>query len=150
MATSISGTQGVDKVKDGVVGTAALAAGATTPEKSSGFPFTKEYTSPEQTITSGGSVSLTHGLGEVPKLVRAELVCKTADGSHSVGDILELGDGYIPASILSSIGHDVRKTSTTITITYGNAATVYLAKSGTGISEPLTNANWRLVLRAWA
>lgn len=112
--------------------------------------FTKEYVSPQQTITSGGTLTLTHGLGAVPKLIRAELVCVTNDGSHLAGEIVELGDGYIPASSLSSIGHEVKKSSTEIKVIFGNATTVYLAKTAAGASESLTNANWRLIVRAWA
>ena len=160
MTTIISGTTGVDKIQPGVVGATNLAPacvgnvaivdGAVDIPKSSGFPFTKEYVSTEQTITSGGTINLTHGLGAVPKLVRAELVCVVANGTHGLGDIIELDGGYIPPSTLASIGHEIKKNETTITVIYGSAATVYLAKSTAGASEPLTNTSWRLIVRAWA
>ena len=139
--TIIHGDLGIDRVASNTVG----------PEDLTWIPpFTKEYTSPQQTITSGGTLTLSHLLGAIPKLIRTELMCITNDGSHLAGEIIELGDGYIPVSSLTSVGHEIKKTSTEIKVIYGNSATVYLAKTAAGVSEPLTNANWRLVVRAWA
>lgn len=149
MPTAISGTQGVDKVKDGAVGTAALAPGATTPEKSSGFPFTKEYVSPEQTITLTGALTLAHGLGVKPKVIDYHLVCKTAEAGYSVGDEVKLvGANYYTAGGSAS-GISVILNETNLIIRYGNAP-YFLINAATGAAVQLTSANWRLVVRAWA
>lgn len=112
--------------------------------------FAKEYTSAEQTITAGGTVNLTHGLGAVPKLIRTELVCKTAESDYVIGDVIEVDLAVTPASSLTSTGHVVKKNSTTISVTFGNSATAYFGKSSAGASVTLANANWRLIVRAWA
>jgi hypothetical protein len=51
-----------------------------------GVPFTKIYTSAQQTYTIGGSLTLAHGLGEVPKFAFVIMRCTTADHGYSIGD----------------------------------------------------------------
>lgn len=147
MATSISGTQGVDKVKDGVVGTAALAPGAATPEKSSGFPFTKSYESAEQTVSNAGQLILPHGLGGAPRLVQLLLVCKAAEAGYSIGDVVALYDGAIGNS---NDGMSVIYGTVNITVRYGAVSGPIVMNASTGLVTRLTPANWRLVVRAWA
>src|SRR5690606_31200663 len=49
-------------------------------------PFTKSFTSPEQTITSAGALTIAHGLGVQPTLVAAKLVCTSADNGYAEDD----------------------------------------------------------------
>jgi len=64
-------------------------------QRASGLPvvggvISKEYRSPNQVITPGGSITLAHGLGEIPKLTQAFIVCVTADRGASPGDVVSV------------------------------------------------------------
>ena len=138
MPTTISDTLGVDKVKDGSV----------TPEKTSGLPFTKEYVSPEQAIAVGGALSLSHGLGEPPKFWQRYLICKVAEAGYSVGEIIDVA-GTQDASV--AYGVSIVPNASTLECRYGNASSAFFAlNKSTGATSNLTNANWRLIVRAWA
>lgn len=115
------------------------------------LPLTKVYISAEQTITSNGALTLAHGLGVAPSLVFPVLICKTAEFGYSVGDI-------IPAPLgTSTAGDDTRGASveiggtTNILVRYNTAGQVFsvVHKTSAG-TVGLTNANWRLIMRAWA
>lgn len=108
------------------------------------------YASAQQSIVSAGLVTLSHGLGAMPKIVNLELVCLVAENGYSVGDVVEQAwatpnQGSSP----TGQGASVTKTSTTIEIRYGAFTTVFpgLNKS-TGALANFTNANWALVVRA--
>lgn len=109
------------------------------------LPITSEYISSEQTITSGGLLTLAHGLGAVPKIVQTVLVCITADAEYSVGDILVTTDSSQDTGIATVL------TSTNISIRYSSAADVFSAFTKiTGVNVLLKNTHWRLVVKAWA
>ncbi|WP_137972009.1 hypothetical protein [Pseudomonas sp. F(2018)] len=107
-------------------------------------PFTKEYVSAEQTITAGGVVTLAHGLGVKPKLVRAYLVCKTAEHGWSVND--EVNIEALVASA-SSYNYGYGANTTNIRAVCGGSGCV--VHNASGSSSTVTAANWRLILRAW-
>lgn len=113
--------------------------------------FTKSYVSAEQTITAAGTLTLAHGLGEAPKLVAPVLICKTAEFGYSIGDIIPMPPGQSTAA-LNNFGASIEISgSTNIVIRYGAAATSFLGvNKTTGNTEVLTNANWRLIMRAFA
>lgn len=107
------------------------------------------YVSAPQLITSAGALSLTHGLGVVPYFVGTELVCTVAEHGYSVGDIIELA----PPGFFGSLnnGLSLRKDATNILIRFGSAGGVFLyVRLTDGVAVTLTNANWRLVVRAKA
>lgn len=116
------------------------------------LPFTKEYVSPEQTITSAGGLTLPHGLGAAPKIYRCSLVCKTAEGGYSIGDVLEVPHTLDLTDTLSnSRGISLVGGTTNITIRFVSNAVVYAAiRKDNGSVLALTSANWRLIVRAWA
>lgn len=114
------------------------------------LPIRSEYVSPQQTITSGGALTLAHGLGVRPRIVRAFLVCQTAEQGFSIGDEVPIGDGLISPE--ASRGFVMRPDTTNIVIRFGSAANAFVvnnATTGSGAAG-LTNANWRLVVRAYA
>ena len=115
------------------------------------IPFNKEYVSAEQVITSGGPLTLTHGLGVKPKLVTAELVCKTAQLGYAVGDVVLVAVGQQSTNLVDGSGLSIIPTSTEIKVRYGNEVAVFIINvANTGAGSGITNANWRLVVRAWA
>ncbi|TIM06657.1 hypothetical protein [Mesorhizobium sp.] len=129
-------------------GTASQAllmnAGATAPEWGT-LPFVQSFETSQQTITSGGSLTLAHGLGVKPKLYLAVLQCTTAEHGYSIGD-------EVPALTIASNsrGVSIVPDATNLNIRYGNFATAFeILNKTTGAGDAATNANWRLVVRAW-
>lgn len=122
----------------------ANLAGRVTTLEGIGKPLTKEYISPEQVITAGGTINLTHGLGAKPKLVEAVLICKTAEQGYSVGEEVSAHNDSTSGSFNFSVGRD----STTIRCICGAAGIAATNTAGNYIG--LTTANWRLIVRAWA
>lgn len=135
MTTIISGTDGVDKVKD--INAVSF------------LPFTKEYVSPELPIVAGGSISLNHGLGVTPKLLFRTLVCKTAEYGYSIGDTIDFPGTQDAAT---AYGLVLVPNSTNIFGRYGSIdnAIYILNKTTGGGPNGITLANWRLIVRAWA
>lgn len=103
------------------------------------------YTSADQTIVTGGLVTVAHGLGLVPKIWQAVIRCKTAEFGYSVGDEVfasfQGGDG-ISLGVASV-------NSTNFYFTCYQSGIRLVNKSGVGATvNTATNANWALVFRA--
>ena len=108
-----------------------------------------QYVSPEQTITSAGRLTLAHGLGTPPKLVQVEAICKIAELGWTVGQSLIIppqAGGFAS----TNSGLSVAKDASNLVVQYGSAASVILGCNAAGSALSLTNANWRLIVRAWA
>ena len=108
-----------------------------------------DFISAEQTITSGGSDVLAHGLPTKPRHVTLWLKCTTAENGYSIGDEVLINPGVDTADK----GLSVTRDATNITIRYGsdtNALRVLHKTNGT--VQPIANANWRLIVEAstWA
>ena len=109
------------------------------------------YVSPGQTITAGGALSLAHGLGGVPTLMSAELICQTAEHGYSINDIVPITLNTQDASTTSSRGVVVVPDATNLNIRFASMAnTIGLLNKSTGAATGVvTNANWQLRMRAW-
>lgn len=103
--------------------------------------FQTVYTSPAQTLVADGDITLTHGLGAVPKLTELILVCTTANAGFAVGD--EVRVGYNSGT---NTGITYGVNSTQIKIAMGTTIPV-CALAGTSVN--ITYASWNLVVRAW-
>jgi hypothetical protein len=108
--------------------------------------FTLSFTSSDQTITSAGPLTLAHGLGVVPKLLDFQLVCQTAEQGYSIADVTGVRQ-------LNGVNSGITYTidATNVFLRYGSDGSVFQTlnkTSGAGVS--LTNANWRLRVKAWA
>lgn len=113
------------------------------------YPITKEYVSSNQTITSAGLLTLAHSLGAAPKLIFLELICITAENGYSINDVVMVGLNNSSAgeNRFSGVYYD----ATNIYVRYDDTATVFLyTNKTTGTPVALTNANWRLRVRAFA
>ena len=85
----------------------------------------------------------------IPKLIQAQLICKTAEGGYSIGDVLIINPAINSNSVFA--GHSLVIDATNINVRYGFDSDAYLIMSKTdGQSFGITNANWRLVISAWA
>jgi len=115
-------------------------------QRASGLPvaggvISKEYLSPDQVIVKSSSITFTHGLGAVPKILQGYLRCVNAEAGYVPGDI-------IPVTNTSSGGFSwVKITSSQIQIRYNSGQT-----AGADGSNPFgfTDANFRFFIEAFA
>jgi hypothetical protein len=127
-----------------------MNSGATAPEWAAA-PFSKSYTSANQTITNNGTLSLTHGLGGTPELVQCYYVCTTAENGYSVGDRLLIHGTYQTDRAREDglLGVIVVPGTSTIWIRFGNDFRTGTKSGGSTATNDGTPANWRLVVKAW-
>ena len=98
------------------------------------------YISTEQTITSGGLLTLAHGLGARPSLVSYELKCTSAEGGYAVGDYVQPVDpGFTSATI----------NATNVAVRFASGAAFIVGHKSTGANFNITSGNWKLIVRAW-
>jgi hypothetical protein len=97
------------------------------------------YTSSEQTVTDGGTLTLAHGLGFRPTDVRLVLRCVSSNAGYSTGDEVEIGDYSGSGAYYGAV---VGANATNIIIKTGNGGIAMI--SGGFIN----NASWRYVARA--
>lgn len=106
------------------------------------------YVSSEQSITAAGLLTLAHGLGATPSDVRLKLICKTAEHGYAINDEIwvdqnQSGGGYTTV-------HAVYANATNVYVRFANSANAFIyAHKTTGASVFLTNANWKLIVRAY-
>jgi len=113
-------------------------------------PLSKQYESSEQTITSGGALTLAHGLGAAPKLVQAYLICKTAEDGYSIGDIVAVNNNLNSTNVANG-GQSLVLNATNVVVRFNNTSGAYnIAHKTFGAPATITNGNWRLIVRAWA
>ncbi len=110
--------------------------------------FTARYNSGNQILTSAGLLTLAHGLGRSPILINVWAKCVTAENGYAVGDVvLSAANNSNTTSRLSSVVADAAN----ITIRFASSVSIFLAADkGTGAQVTLTNANWVLVVEAFA
>lgn len=117
-------------------------------ELAAGRIFSSSYTSSNQTITSGGSLTLAHGLGGMPSLIQTRLKCLSAQINYSTGDeILIDTAGGAPSA---NRGIMVLPDATNINIRFGSdSSVVNVIDKTSGSSTGITNSSWALIIRAW-
>ena len=140
MTVKIDGSTGVDKVQPDSVDKEDLKWVP---------PFTKEYVSPEQTITNNSSMTLLHGLGKAYKLCTVALKCVTADLGYVPGDEVEMGVRQDHSTGAYGFNRS-RSGDTGITIKVLSIDLYVHSAGGTSLGNTITPANWRLIVRAWA
>lgn len=107
----------------------------------------KFFESAQQTVTTGGGLTIAHGLGVKPKLVWPVLVCITANNGFNVGDEVSCGPIFDAGS---GGGIQVVPDATNLNVRFGNSNTLRVLNQSTGAGINLTNSQWRAVFRAWA
>ena len=119
---------------------AAIAAGAV---------ITKTYASSGQTITNGGLLTLSHGMGLEPKITQYVLQCTTAEHGFSIGDRINVSSYTSGADTPRPM--KVRVTTTQIRIRFVNETSGFqIGHKSTGASQPINNSRWQLYVRAFA
>lgn len=109
--------------------------------------FSKLFTSTSQTITSGGALTIAHGLGREPVLIQCYLLNTTSDGGYSIGDKYlfspQSSDG-------GNRGVSIVPDTTNLNIRYGSATNTFsFGRKDTGADFTATNGSWSFVIRAW-
>jgi len=112
--------------------------------------FTKEYVSSNQTITTGGLLTLAHGLGVAPKNIFLELVCSTTEYNYSVNDVIIVSANNSSLGGTRPLGIYYDATNVYVRFTSGEPQQFLGVNKTTGVAVALTNANWRLRVRAFA
>ncbi|PBB96441.1 hypothetical protein [Mesorhizobium sp. WSM3862] len=115
--------------------------------------LSKSYESPAQAITSSGSFAVAHGFGVKPKLVEVSLICVTAQGGFTAGEELYIGspsryDGNDGSG--SSVGWTMKVDTTNISVKYGSNVLPAIVNFTSAADSNLSEANWNMVVRAWA
>lgn len=146
-------TENIDaltKNTSGVVGATVKDALNTLNEASGVLTLFSE--SSEITLVQAGSVSFTHGLGTIPLLVQAHIICKAADAGYSIGNIVLLNGSYHDTSSTNGErGIILFPNSTIIGGRFGNDALfMRIFNKTTGTRATIVLASWKLVLRGWA
>lgn len=115
--------------------------------------LTKTFSTSGQTISSGGSLTIAHGLGKKPFTLMTTIVCGTAEYNYSVGDemLVSLGGPFSGTSVTAT-GSSVTFDATNIYVKWANATNAFdvMLDKSTGGPVNLTNANWTLSIRAAA
>lgn len=113
-------------------------------------PFGKRFTSADQTVSSAGLLTVAHSLGVTPFLVKVWLKCLTAELNYTIGDLVEAPSAS-SSSAADNHGFALKRDATNVYVRFGsNANPLRLPDWTTGASTTLTNANWALVIEAFA
>lgn len=109
------------------------------------------YDSGQQTITSSGGLSLSHGLGKIPDIVKYYLVCTTNDIGWVAGETLEVYPHIVSNSSQENIACESNLTSSQILLYFGaNTSFGTTLNKGTRVGALITSSSWRLVVRAYS
>jgi hypothetical protein len=118
-------------------------ANVTTARQNLGF---KSVISADLAITAGGALTYNHAIGQQPSGVRYCLVCQSAEGFYSAGDVIDVMPGNTTTGVANR-GFASRITTTNVFIQFGSASGgnvfAYTNNLG-GDGFVLTNANWKL------
>lgn len=106
------------------------------------------FESTQQTVTSGGALTLAHSLGASPKLYQAYLICTSAEAGYSVNDEVAVNPSIQDSG--SDRGLSMVPDATNINVRFGSSSSALnIIRKDTGVRFGITNTSWKLVARAW-
>lgn len=112
--------------------------------------FSESYTSPAQTITSAGSLTLAHGLSSSPTLIQARLICTVAELGYSINDEVFIPAGGTNLNSNQNTGFSLVPDATNLNIRYGSEASSFdILNKTTGARAAITNSSWNFIVYAW-
>tara|TARA_R110000787_G_scaffold277073_1_gene386189 strand:+ start:53 stop:1045 length:993 start_codon:yes stop_codon:yes gene_type:complete len=112
---------------------------------SAGFPA-PDFTSSEQTVSTGTLLNVSHGLGSIPTLVTITLRCKTGNLGYSAGDELLASSLIGSRGDAGAISH---ADSSYVSIVSGTAG-IEILNTTAKQSGVISVGSWRWIVRAWA
>lgn len=110
--------------------------------------FSNRYVGPDTTIALNGIYTFNHGLGTLPTLVQIYLVCVTAERGWAIGDVIPITSGTenYNANVAPAIG----MSTTYIKVRIADGQLIRTIGLDGSTRGPLTEANWKLRVVAWA
>lgn len=107
------------------------------------------YTSTDQTITLGGTLTLAHSLGGVPQLIQIQAKCIDAggEGGYSQNDVLIFPMGGSDAA--ANLGTGISFDATNIYVVFGSGQFGEFLNKASGVAFIPTASKWNLIVRAW-
>lgn len=108
------------------------------------------FTSTDQTVTAGGSLTLAHGLGTTPTELTISLVCAVAENGYSVGDVVFVNAG-LNAEGTANRGVSVVPDATNLNVRFGNGTggnVFNIPHKTTGNASTCTAASWTCRFKA--
>lgn len=108
--------------------------------------FPLGYESAELTITSASVITLAHGIPTLPHLFWAVLKCVISQHGHAVGTEVTVGMNSIDGTAENGVQLSV--VSSNLYVNIGTDPIKIYAHGGGGVQADITNANWRLIVRA--
>jgi hypothetical protein len=109
-----------------------------------GLGMHRAFESADQTVTPNSTLTVAHGFGVRPQLVKLTLKCVTAEANYSQDDECDIIQTVPGVSVIQ-----VSADTTNVVINYTGSNTQVLNKT-TQAATTITSANWRFVVRAWA
>ena len=111
-----------------------------------------DYESAELTVNNGAGGALAHGLGVIPSLIKVVAVCKTGEDGYTAGMEVDISNTQPTwtSGTPYSVGVVVAADATNITYIQGATQAFGVLNLSTGSNAFITEANWPLVIRAWA
>jgi hypothetical protein len=114
-------------------------------------PFSRSYTSAQQTITAAGALTLAHGFGVQPSLVQCKLHCTTGQFNYAIGDEVVIDNSTNDVGSAASRGVSIVPDATNLNIRFGSDANTFaILDKTTGAGSQITNGNWTIIFKAWA
>lgn len=113
------------------------------------LPFSKAYQSTQQTVSTAGTLTLAHSLGASPKLIQISAICQIAERGYSINDEMIVNPSMTDPG---SNGHGLAITvdATNVNIRFSVNTPLTGIDKSSGFWGNFTNANWKLIVRAWA
>ena len=111
------------------------------------IPSISKFTSSDQTITNAGTLSIAHGLGAKPLMFRGVLKCTTAELGYTVGDEVSVAEWIRTEAATANYGFILTADATNIHVRFGTNG-MLIKNKGADTTTLITNASWRLVVKA--
>lgn len=103
----------------------------------------RAFVSTPQTITSGGALTIAHGLGATPNQVFVRLKCLTAEAGYAINDETPYNVSKADQNATGNHDHSIVCDGTNVSVRFGSATNVYgVAHKTTGGQALLSNSNW--------
>lgn len=111
-------------------------------------PYGERFTSSAITPVANGTITVAHGLGEIPGIVQFRAVCTEAQEGFAVGDELMFNPAS-NGSAAHTIAHNVQVDATNIQVKWANNSRLFYGGQASGSSQvPLSIGNWDVHVEA--
>ncbi len=129
-------------------GTAASSSTFWRGDASWSAPVLPSYTSPDQTITNAGALTLAHGLGSAPDMIVWQAKCISADSGYSVNDIVFMNPMMGQTSSTICFGVSIVPDATNLNIRMSDSGARIMAKAN-GAASDIDITKWKYIFKAY-